>query len=288
MRIIVAGASGLLGCSLVPRLLSSGYEVFTLGRSNNMDLCLDASERTILHEALTSINPDIIINLIAITDVDFCEHNPTLAFRINVQTTENIVKWVKTKSTSCHLIHIASDHVYDNFGEQSEDDVLIRNYYAFSKYASELVALNTRSTILRTNFFGKSYCKNRNSFSDWIFMNLKNGSSFQVFSDVLFSPLNMETLISVIEKIMNEKPIGIFNAGSKYGMSKAEFALLFAKFVGYHNHSISMCSINDFKNLNACRPKNMVMSSCKLERALSINMPSLEKEIYKAAGEYDE
>ena len=69
---------------------------------------------------------------------------------------------------------------------------MLTNYYSFSKYAAEL-ALRVNSTILRTNFFGKSMCEQRSSFTDWVYHSAINKQNIVLFSDVFFSPLSMTT-----------------------------------------------------------------------------------------------
>ena len=64
-----------------------------------------------------------------------------------------------------HLIHISTDQIYDDSRPSIEADINIQNVYSFSKYAADLCVSSVSSTVLRTNFFGKSLCANRVSFS---------------------------------------------------------------------------------------------------------------------------
>ena len=54
----------------------------------------------------------------------------------------------------------------------TEEQIKIRNYYAFSKYAGELAAIQVPSTILRTNFVGRSKVSHRESLTDWVYYSL--------------------------------------------------------------------------------------------------------------------
>jgi dTDP-4-dehydrorhamnose reductase len=169
MKIVTVGASGLLGSILVPVLKLAGHNVVTVGRSATNHFRCDVGNLKSVSSLLDELQPDILINLVALTDVDLCESDPRQAFSVNVRVTENIVSWIESAVKNCHLVHISTDQVYDGTGPHSESDVMLSNYYAFSKYAAELAALRVASTVLRTNFFGKSRCNQRVSFTDWIY-----------------------------------------------------------------------------------------------------------------------
>ena len=140
---------------------------------------------------LEKYQPEIVLNTIGLTDVDFCESNPHEAYLSNVKTLKDIVSWIK-KNNKSHLIHISTDHLYDSSPINFEDKVILKNYYAFSKYFGEHIAATVRSTVIRTNFFGKSQ-NNKESFTDWIYNSVKVNKKIKIFRDVFFSPLSIST-----------------------------------------------------------------------------------------------
>ena len=76
MKIVAVGASGLFGSVLVPSLKLAGYAVFTVGRSLDNDFRCDIGDSESVHSLLNELQPDVLINLVALTDVDLCESNP--------------------------------------------------------------------------------------------------------------------------------------------------------------------------------------------------------------------
>ncbi len=287
-KVLVTGGTGLLGASLVPFLRESGYNIIVHGRSNRVDCQADFTFLDIAQKHLNKIDPDVIINLIGLTNVDFCEEQPNEAYLTNVRTVENIIFWIKQKKTNCHLIHISTDHVYDGVGPNKESEVSLKNSYAFSKYAGELVANSVSSTILRTNFFGCSHCHKRNSLTDWIYQSLSSNRSILVFDDVMFSPLSMQTLSEMIDLIIRKLPIGLFNLGSNEGMSKADFAFLFSKELGLPSDTMIRTKSDEVEFLKTYRPKDMRMDLSKIENVIGIKLPFLRDEIKKVANEYYE
>ena len=286
MKIIIVGASGLLGCILVPAIKSAGHNVVTMGRLPTNDFRCDIGDVKSASSLLDMIKPDIIINLVALTDVDLCESDPGQAFSVNVRTTETIVTWIESAVKNCHLVQISTDQVYDGAGPHFEANVALSNYYAFSKYASELAAVRVPSTILRTNFFGKSCCIKRVSFTDWIYDNVISNKKIVVFNDVFFSPLSMETLAQMMLRVIALKPIGIFNLGSHAGLSKSAFALLFLEKLDIVSDNIEVVSINDVSFIKTYRPKDMRMNVTKFEQQLSVRLPTLEDEIIRVSRDY--
>ena len=192
-RVLVTGARGLLGSTLVPYLRARRHEVVTCSRSG-ADVRADLTDAAQAGAALRKAAPEVIVNLAALTNVDECERDPQRAYLFNVRIVENLARWMKEEGASCHLIQISSDQVYDGAGPHHEGDVTLVNYYGFSKYAGELAAASVPSTILRTNFFGRSECAGRTSISDWLAAALTRGEVITVFEDVRFSPLSLTRL----------------------------------------------------------------------------------------------
>lgn len=288
MTILLLGSTGLLGSTLSPFLSSRGYEVKTHSRSEGAQYQADLNDPEEANKLLGKIQPDVIINLVGLTDVDLCETQPNQAYLVNVRTVENISNWIKQEKTPCHLVHISTDQVYDGANLHTEALVTLTNYYAFSKYAGELAAASVPSTILRTNFFGRSHCTKRVSLTDWLYRALSNGDDIQVFDDVLFSPLSMTTLSEMIELILQKKPVGVFNLGSHVGMSKADFAFAFAEGLACPTRTMTRTSTDKVTFLKTYRPKDMRMDSSKFENILGFKLPLLRDELKRVAREYHE
>jgi dTDP-4-dehydrorhamnose reductase len=286
--ILVTGATGLLGSSLTPLLNQRGYTVKIHARSGDADCQADLSVRDVVLKLLDQFKPEVIVNLVGLTDVDRCEALPNQAYLANVHTIENIVNWIKQEKAPCHLVHISTDQVYDGSGINTEDQVLLTNYYAFSKYAGELALASVPSTILRTNFFGRSRCAKKVSLTDWLYRSLSNSDAIQVFEDVLFSPLSMTTLSEMIELIIRKKSVGVFNLGSHVGMSKADFAFAFAEELDLPTRTMTRTTTNKVSFLKTYRPKDMRMDSSKFENIIDVKLPFLRDEIKRVAKEYNE
>ena len=287
-KILVTGATGLLGSSLVPYLKKFGYMVVTHANTTQADVMFDIADRVKTHEILEQIQPDVIVNLVGLTNVELCEDQVNLAYLANTRTVENLAHWIQSAKEDCHLVQISTDHVYDGMWLHTEDNVTITNNYAFSKYAGEIAALRVKSTILRTNFVGLSQVSYRESLTDWVYKSMVGSKQVQVLNDVYFSPLSITALVQMIELVLQKKPIGTYNLGSHIGMSKADFAFAFAECLKLPTNTMTRIQSSEAKFFRAYRPKDMRMDSSKFENVLGIKLPNLTDLIQPLAKEYNE
>jgi dTDP-4-dehydrorhamnose reductase len=285
-NVLVTGVTGLLGSTLVPLLLERGHHITRLGHTHVTDLNADLVSFEQTARALDQATPEVIINLAALTNVDRCELHPHEAYLLNVKPVENLCAWIQTARKPCHLIQISSDQVYDGAGPHAEGKLTIRNHYAMSKVAGEFAAANVASTILRTNFVGRSLREGRTSFTDWLHSALLGKAPINVFDDVMFSPLFTGTLCDCIERSIVERPLGVFNLGSRDGMSKADFAFAFAAATSLPTHNLLRGNSSAVATLIARRPTDMRMRCERFEGRMGLKLPRLIDEIHVLAHDY--
>lgn len=286
MCVLVFGANGLLGSSLLPYLKERGYALVSAGRSSMMDYIIDPRSENQIHNLLIDIKPDVIINLIGATNVDACELDVSMAVQSNLIIPKAISDSInQSGNKDIHLIHVSTDQVYNGNGNSIESMVDPVNVYGLSKLAGELVINSATSTILRTNFFGKSKCESRTSFSDWVLRSLISKDNIVLYKNVFFNALHISTLCELVESIIIKKVFGTYNAGCRDGISKSEFALRIAEKLNLTTDSVV---VGDFEscNLKAKRPLNMVMNVQKLESVIGKPCPWMDDEINKAIKEH--
>lgn len=274
--VLLVGATGLLGTALAPALRSARMEVIRHGSAVPADLNADLSDDDAASRVLDRVKPSAVINLAAITDVDRCEREPEEAYRVNVRVAENVARWVR-RNPGTRMIQMSTDQVYEGPGPHRETDVKLVNIYAFSKYCAETAAAAAGATILRTNFFGHVPGR-RKSFSDWVAEGLRSAGPVRLVTDVLFTPLHIATLSSLVARVLATPEPGTFNLGSRAGMSKHEFALHVARTLSLSTQGIRPVLVEEL-NLTARRPKDMRMDVTLFEHTFGIRLPELESEI---------
>ena len=273
------GANGFLGIHLY-NYLKTKYKIIRLGRKKNSDFVLKKITKYNFLKILKKNLPDVIINLIAITNVDLCENRRKKAEEINSKIVKNTVKAINEINSKKRIffLQISTDQVYSGKGPHKEKFAKPVNTYGKTKLNGERYIKNINGCILRTNFVGKSLKNDKKSFTDWIFNSLKNGKTIPVFKNIKFSPLSTETLCKYINLVIKKKIKGIYNLGSKNGMSKAEFAINFAKKL---NLDTKLLKVTNYKKefLIAKRPLDMRMNVKFFERKFRTRLKSLNYEI---------
>lgn len=285
--VLVLGAYGLLGRYLCTELDAADFRVVRQSRTAHADgaLVFDPCEPAVLADRLSAIQPDLIVNAAALTNVDYCEAHLGEAFRLNAGVPETIARWVRCRRPACHVIQISTDQLYAGAGRQPEDAVDLLNVYALTKYAAEM-ALRTvpNHTVLRTNFFGRSRTPGRHSFSDWIHGALARGTPIRLAVDIEFNPLSLGTLARYIAALARRPAAGVFNVGSRGSLSKHAFGMRLARELNMPAACITACRAADLE-FRVPRPLDMRMDVSRFE-ALQGPMPDLEDEIVQTARTY--
>ena len=275
MKILLLGSSGLLGKEL-NKILKKKNKIINNGiKSRKHDL----TSKENLKKILLKENYDLVINSIAVTNLDYCEKNKKLSKKINVDILKDIFLIKKKFILKFKLIQISTDQVYNSqknkLGKEKSKRIFL-NEYTKQKIKAEQICEYNNALILRTNFFAN---KKRSLFK-WIIDNAKGGKEYFLFNDIYFNPLRINTICKMIEKIISSKKFlfkGIYNVGSKNPLSKSEFGLKIINKLKISNSKHIVCSSKNFFKIK--RPYNMCMDVDKFEKKFQINLPKLENEI---------
>ena len=110
--------------------------------------------------------------------------------------------------------------------------------------------------------------------------------NISVFEDVFFSPLSMLSLSECIQRVIYNPIAGVFNLGSREGLSKADFVFKLADIFDFETENVSKVLYRDQKILTP-RPSDMRMDSARFEVAYYPDgLPTLEQEINRIIGDY--
>ena len=270
-KILITGGSGLLGTNLALRFRHS-FETLILTNKKKIQIPFTQSIKSKDFFAKSDyFKPDLIINTAALTDVDFCEKNPDLAFETNVKYI-NYLKNICLQNES-KLIHISTDHLSDGSTPYIKENHKLNpiNQYGKTKLLAENLIKEsiTNPIILRTNFFGwgPTY---RRSFSDRIIDNVRSNKEIHLFEDAFFSPISIRRLSEIILLLFRKKNSGIFNISSNNRISKYNFGLQLCELLNLKKDLIIPSSIENAKDL-VLRPKDTSLSNKKITNELDFD-----------------
>jgi dTDP-4-dehydrorhamnose reductase len=213
--IIVAGARGMLGRELLA-LLGSAATGLT---RDEMDITSLYSVRN----AISSLRPAVVINTIAYTNVDGCESNRELAFRVNGEGVRNLA--AATAETGAKLVHVSSDYVFDGAKGspyREDDPVNPLSVYGESKLAGEENArLNPDHIIIRTQWLYGRYGYN---FVETMLRLAREKEELGVVDDQVGSPTWTFDLSLVIKALIDNGCLGTYHAVNSGSCSWFDFA----------------------------------------------------------------
>ena len=247
-----------------------------LGFKQFADHKVDLLNKKKVEKIIAKTKPDIVTNLAAITNVDFCEKNKSLCKKLNFNFVRNLVSF--SKKYNFKVIQISTDQLYNKNKYNLEKDVKILNYYAKTKFMSDEIVKKNGGCVLRTNFFGIDK-KNDKGLVNWIRRNHQTKQKISLFKNIYFSPININTLVKYIDLICEKFKPGIYNVGSKNRISKAEFG---KKVINKLKLNIIFDEVDyRYKKsmLFAKRPLHMHMNVSNFEKTFSVKAPKIEKEI---------
>ena len=287
-RILILGGSGFLGSSL-EKYLSDKFKIFigvrckskTDLKPNRYELSYSTKKK--LFSQINSINPDLIVNCIAIANVDYCETNFQEAKQVMVDDFINLV--AVSKSLEVPFIHISTDQLYSSEIRKFylEDDLPEPiNNYGKLKLQSEKIILDRydKSIVLRTNFFGTNY-PNNTSQSDAILDSVAKNQIYRGFNDVVCTPIHTSVLAKVISLFENMNLNNRYNVSSDEAITKFVFGQMLCKTFGYEPKLVIPISVNDLK-LTAPRSKNMALKNDKIK----LVVPQLDYSIKSSLIQY--
>lgn len=279
-RLLVTGASGMLGANLALLAQARGYQV--LGWTNSRLLVnapfatrsVDFRDQQALAQAFEAAQPDALINCAAQANVDSAEKQPEVAYRINSEAAGELAKLARAASVP--MIHISTDAVFDGTrGNYKETDIPNPlNTYAKSKLAGEqaVAQANPEAAIARVVFYGWSLTGTR-SLAEFFYNNLTASKPVNGFTDMFFSPLYVAHLAEALLEMLQKHLSGIYHVYAPESLSKYDFGVRLAREFGLDASLIHPISALD-SDLLARRSLNLSMNTNKLQAALGKPLPS--------------
>jgi dTDP-4-dehydrorhamnose reductase len=235
-KILVTGCNGLLGQKVTemarPHYWTVGIDLQDgpLGLVDEY-VTVDISQRETVLGVVEKVSPVAIVNTAALTNVDACERDRDLAWKVNVDGVRFLLEAGQKEGSS--LVHISSDYVFDGeAGPYHEDaDPKPIGFYGVTKLESERLLTKSRSTwaIVRTNVLYGWANGVRLNFALWVRANLSEGKYIRTAVDQYGNPTLASSLAEGILCILMQNCRGIYHiAGADY-LSRWAFAVKIAE-----------------------------------------------------------
>jgi dTDP-4-dehydrorhamnose reductase len=286
-KILVVGSNGLLGQKMTEILIrgsSAAVHLASIEERSVMELysaeyhLLDITVKKDVRRLVGEIEPDVIVNCAAMTNVDACESERETAWKINVGGVENLID--AARGAERRIVHVSTDYIFD--GKQGpyteEDRPEPISYYGKTKLASEnaLRASGLPFTIARTMVLYGLATGVKANFALWLIESLQKGISVKIVDDQFGNPTLADDLAFGLLRAVELGRTGVYNIAGRDIVSRYEFSIRLAKVFGLDPGLIKPIKTSQLQQ-PAPRPLKSGLLTLKAEVELGYRPSTIEE-----------
>jgi dTDP-4-dehydrorhamnose reductase len=238
VKILVTGAAGMLGSSLVPAFAGAGHDVV----ATDIDLSdprpwaargprlqwLDVRHRVEVKDCFASVRPHLVLHLAAETSLEISDTDPDHAYLTNTVATKYVA--LQARAAGVPMVYISTAEVFDGTkaGAYTEFDWPNPiNTYGASKYDGELVVASTveEHYIVRAAWMVGGGAAKDHKFVSRIVNQLRDGATtIYAVTDKLGTPTYTSDFARCLMGLLDSGLFGIYHMtcggeGSRYDVA---------------------------------------------------------------------
>ncbi len=260
MRILIAGAGGLVGTAL--RMACERDDVRSMRHGE-----LDIADPVAAAAALDTVRPDVVVNAAAIASPDTAAADPDAAFRANAVGPR--VLGEACRRNDCVLVQLSTDYVFAGDGgapynEWSPTPVRFGgpvNEYGRSKLAGEIEvrAATPAHYIVRTSWvFGRGGGASQKVIDEYVAT-----GTVRAWDDQWNVPTPVEALAETIRRLAASGRFGTYHVCGSGKLTRYEFAREVLELIGADPECVVATSMAD-EPKTAPRPVDTEMDTMAL------------------------
>ena len=239
MKIVITGAKGQLGSQLIQIIKQGESELGPISGAYKESQVigidieeLDITDIQAVRQLMLLERPDMIINPAAYTNVDGCESEQDMAYKVNAIGPRNLA--IVAEEIGAKLIHISTDYVFEGNGTvpyREYDKIDPVTVYGKTKLAGEdfVKAFSTKHFIVRTAWL---YGYNGHNFVKTILKLASEKEEIDVVDDQRGNPTNAEDVAHHILKIALTEEYGTYHCTNAGECSWYDFATKIVEYAG--------------------------------------------------------
>lgn len=273
-KVAVFGCAGQLGVELMREFTARGAKVSGWERAH-----VDITSAPAVEEAVSSVDPEIVVNAAAYNMVDVAENEPYAAFQANALAVRNLA--LACRQCGAQLVHFSTDYVFDGTSDRpyvETDPTHPLGAYAVSKLAGELYAqayLANPLVIRTSGVFGPGGLRTaRGNFIELMLRMAGEGKTIRVVEDHVASPTYAPALAARTVDMVDKGVNGVVHCGGGTPISWYHYAALIFREAGL-SPELKPTTEREYRT-PARRPKFSPLSNAKMESLGIEPMPTLE------------
>ncbi len=277
MRILITGSNGQLGKELLSIIKKGKAEI---GEISNVIISskvfgvdvdiLDITNIKKVRRKMYELKPDVVINCAAATNVEGCERNKDLAFKVNSLGPRNLA--IVCQELNAAMVQISTDYVFSStsnkplaeFDVPDPISVYGKTKLLGEKYVQEFCS---KYFIVRTAWLYGHVGKN------FVYTMMKLGkenSEINIVNDQFGNPTNANDLAYHILKLIEFEEYGIYHCSGKGECSWYDFASEIINLSG-EKCKVNPCTSDEYKS-SVKRPKYSALDNMMLRNTIGDEM----------------
>ena len=248
-KILVTGCNGQLGRAIRKEYAASDVEFINTDVVEGAGVVsLDITDVDAVLKLVRAEKPDVIINCAAHTNVDKCEEQWDLAYKINAIGPRNLS--IAATEADAKMIHVSTDYVFEGNGTRPYTEFDAPNpvsAYGKTKLEGEnfVKEFAKKHFILRTAWLygdGKNFVKTMLALAE-------NHDELNVVCDQVGTPTSAVELAKMIHYLEGTENYGTFHATCEGDTNWADFAEAIFKRAG-KNVKVNHVTSKQYKEMN--------------------------------------
>ena len=276
---LILGSHGQVGWELRRTLAPLGA-VVAVDRVGRVDALADLSDLDRLRHLLDQLQPGVIVNAAAYTDVDRADNEEDLAYRINVEAPAVLGEWATDARVP--IVHYSTDYVFDGtkatpYVETDVPNPL--NAYGRTKLGGDNALMDSGAdvVILRGNWM---YGNRGDNFLLTMRRLLAERDEVQVIDDQLAAPAWCRPIAEASAQVIGQLLRGTVNVTEARGI----YHLTPGGETSWYGYAQTVCEIGEYScrvqpvptadyPSTIRRPLNSRLDCSKIEQRFGIRLP---------------
>ena len=287
MKILLTGASGLVGSEIARQAPAAGHTVIGLvggwtgavpGTAELHPVSL--TDRGTALEWVRRTQPDVIINAAAIAEPAACDADPVTSQALNVVLPATLAE--AAVGAHARFIHISSEQVFD--GENAPYTIgsipSPINLYGRQKVESERLVRSADGTaaIVRAPLLLGNSLSGRRSVHEKLFELWSGGGISRLYLDEYRQVCSAGNLAAALLELATQRGLsGVFHWAGAEVCSRYELGLRVAARFNVPATHVASVRRTDTPAISARRPANLALDLAPLSRELGVQPPTVDE-----------
>lgn len=285
MKILLTGASGLVGAAFAPLAARAGHEVTGItGRWSETVpgtvglLARDLTDPAAAAALVRGIRPDAIVNAAALSEPAACAAAPERAQRLNVDFPAALA--AAASAAGARFVHISTEQVFD--GEHAPyvrtASAQPLNLYGRQKLASEQAvrAADRRAAVVRAPLLFGNSPGGRRSVHEKLFEQWAAGRVARLYTDEVRQVCTAENFAAVLLALAARRDLaGVFQWAGAERVTRWDMGRSICTHFGVAEKWIEPMTRAENPEAAAARPRDLSLDVTPLDCELGVPRPTL-------------